>query len=347
MQNEVRFFFSFFFCIFANRNRRGVARNALTNEKIMLNRRFLREKTLQTLYAFYQSGGDDARVFEKNMEFGVHKLYELYIRLASVIVELSDFSQRRIDEGKQKHRPTEEEKKPNLRFVQNRMIEQIRTSPTFILKSQNYKISWKNNEELIRGLYQIMLKSTSYQAYMNDSESSYEKDKAFICGFLKRKISNNSNLYHYFEEQNLFWTDDFDNVAFWLLKSLKNADENSDILHSENQFINKDDLDFAKKLFQLTVIHNDEYTSVIQNYLTTDWEIERTPLIDILVMKMAIAEMCNFSSIPIKVTLNEYIEIIKDFSTEKSHVFVNGLLNKFSEDYVKEGKIKKSGRGLI
>ena len=313
----------------------------------MLNRRFLREKTLQAIYAFYQGGSDDARVAEKNMVFGAHKLYELYIRLASVIVELSNFAQHRIDEGKQKYRPTEQEKNPNLRFVQNRLIEQIRTNPVFISKFNDYKISWKNEEELFRKMYQIMLKSASYQNYMNDSESSYEKDKAFVCGFLKRKISNNSNLYHYFEEQNMFWADDFDNVAFWLLKSLKNAEENSEILLSEDQFIGTEDLNFAQKLFQQTVLHGDEYTPVIEKYLTADWEIERTPLIDTLIMKMAIAEMCNFPTIPVKVTLNEYIEIIKQFSTEKSRIFVNGLLNKLSEDYVKEGKIKKSGRGLI
>ncbi|MCL2414859.1 MAG: transcription antitermination protein NusB [Bacteroidales bacterium] len=313
----------------------------------MLNRRFLREKTLQALYAFYQSGSDDALVAEKNMVFGFHKLYELYIRLASVIVELNDFAQRRIEEGKQKYVPTEAEKNPNMRFVNNRVIQQLRTNPVFILKSNDYKISWKNEEELIRNLYQTMLKSASYQAYMDDMESSYEKDKAFICGFLKRKISNNSNLYHYFEEQSIFWTDDFDNVAFWLLKSLKNVEENSEILFSEDQFINVDDLDFAKRLFQQTLIHNEEYTPIIENYLTADWEIERTPLVDVLIIKMAITEMCNFPSIPIKVTLNEYIEIIKQFSTEKSRVFVNGLLNKLSEDFVKEGKIKKSGRGLI
>ena len=313
----------------------------------MLNRRFLREKTLQTLYAFYQSGADDARIAEKNMVAAVHKLYELYIRLASVVVELSDFAQHRINEGKQKHIPTEAEKNPNLRFVQNRVIEQLRNDTTFILKSGEYKISWKNQTELFRNLYQVMLKSATYQAYMDDTESSYEKDKAFICGFLKRKISNNSNLYHYFEEQNIFWADDFDNVAFWLQKTLKNAENNAEFLLSEEQFINGDDLDFAKKLFQQTLLHSDEYTPVIEKYLTADWEIERTPFIDILIMKMAIAEMCYFPSIPIKVTLNEYIEIIKQFSTEKSRVFVNGLLNKLSEDFVKEGKIKKSGRGLI
>jgi len=317
------------------------------SQKYMLNRRFLREKTLQTLYAFYQSGADDALVAEKNMVFGAYKLHELYIRLASVIVELVDFAQHRIDESKQKHILTEAEKNPNLRLVQNRFVEQLRSDPTFILKSEKHKISWKKDEELIRSLYQIMIKTPSYQAYMDDSESSYEKDQTFICGFLKRKLSNNSNLYHYFEEQNLFWADDFDNVAFWLLKSMKNAEENSNILLPEDQFINAEDLDFTKKLFQLTVLYNDENTEVVKHYLTDDWEIDRTPLIDTLIMKMAITEMCHFPSIPIKVTLNEYIEIIKQFSTEKSRVFVNGLLNKLSVDYVKQGKIKKSGRGLI
>ena len=227
------------------------------------------------------------------------------------------------------------------------MIEQLRTNPVFVLKSMDYKISWKNQEELFRSLYQTMLKSASYQEYMSDTTSSYEKDKAFICGFLKRKISNNSNVYHYFEEQNIYWADDYDNVAFWLLKSLKGAEENSEILLSEEKFINADDLDFAKKIFRQTLIYSEEYTPIIEKYLTADWEIERTPLVDVLIIKMAITEMCHFPSIPIKVTLNEYIEIIKQFSTEKSRVFVNGLLNKLSEDFVKEGKIKKSGRGLI
>jgi N utilization substance protein B len=312
----------------------------------MLNRRFLREKTLQTLYAFYQSGADDAHVAEKNMIFGARKLYELYVRLASVIVELGDFAQHRIDEGKQKHIPQKAEKNPNLKFAQNRFIEQLRLDPTFILKSNDYKISWKNDEELFRGLYQAMLKSASYQAYMNDTESSYENDKAFVCVYFKRKISNNSNLYHYFEDQSIFWADDFASVAFWLLKSMKNVEENSAFLLSEEQFIHTEDLNFAKKLFELTVLYGDEYTPVIEKYLT-NWEIDRTPLIDVFIIKMAIAEMCHFPSIPVKVTLNEYIEIIKLFSTENSRVFVNGLLNKLSEDFVKEGKIKKSGRGLI
>ena len=313
----------------------------------MLNRRFLREKILQMLYAFYQSEADDVRVAEKNMLFGTRKLYELYMRLASVIVELGDYAQRRIDEGKQKYIPTETEKNPNLKFVQNRLIEQLRTDPVFIRKSDEYKISWKNHEDLFRNLYQIMLKAQSYQDYMDNPEVSYENDKTFICGFFKRKISNYSNLYHHFEEQSIFWTDDFDNVAFWLLRSLKRAEENSEILLSEDQFMKMDDLDFAKRLFELTVLHSEAYSKIIEQYLTDEWEIARTPLIDVLVMKMAITEMCHFPTIPVKVTLNEYIEITKLFSTEKSRIFVNGLLNKLSEDFVKDGKIKKSGRGLI
>jgi len=281
------------------------------------------------------------------MLFGTRKLYELYIRLASVIVELGDFAQRRIDEGKQKYIPTETEKNPNLKFVKNRLIEQLRTDPVFIRKSDEYKISWKNHEDLFRNLYQIMLKAQSYQDYMENPEVSYENDKTFICGFFKRKISNYSNLYHHFEEQSIFWTDDFDNVAFWLLRSLKKAEENSEILLSEDQFMKTDDLDFAKGLFELTVLHDEEYAKVIEQYLTDEWEIARTPLIDVLVMKMAITEMCHFPTIPVKVTLNEYIEITKLFSTEKSRIFVNGLLNKLSEDFIRDGKIKKSGRGLI
>jgi len=313
----------------------------------MLNRRFLREKILQMLYAFYQSEADDVRVAEKNMLFGTRKLYELYMRLASVIVELGDYAQRRIDEGKQKYIPTETEKNPNLKFVQNRLIEQLRTDPVFIRKSDEYKISWKNHEDLFRNLYQIMLKAQSYQDYMDNPEVSYENDKTFICGFFKRKISNYSNLYHHFEEQSIFWTDDFDNVAFWLLRSLKRAEENSEILLSEDQFMKMDDLDFAKRLFELTVLHSEAYSKIIEQYLTDEWEIARTPLIDVLVMKMAITEMCHFPTIPVKVTLNEYIEMTKLFSTEKSRIFVNGLLNKLSEDFVRDGKIKKTGRGLI
>ncbi|MDR2906830.1 MAG: transcription antitermination protein NusB [Bacteroidales bacterium] len=312
----------------------------------MLNRRFHREKILQNLYAFYQGGIEDARVAEKNIEFGAHKLYELYIRLASVLVELSDFAQFRIDEARQKHIPTEAEKNPNMRFVQNRFIEQLRTNPTFILKSNEYKISWKQEDELFRSLYQLMLKSASYEAYMNDAESSYEKDKAFVCSFLKRKISNNSNVYHYFEDQSMFWANDFDNVAFWLLKSLKKVDEQSQIILSEDTFIGVEDLKFAKQLFESTVLHSDEYIPIIKTYLA-NWEIDRTPMLDVLIIKMAITELFYFPSIPVKVTLNEYVEIIKEFSAESSRVFVNGLLNKLSENFIKSGQIKKSGRGLI
>ncbi len=312
----------------------------------MLNRRFLREKILQNLYAFYQSGADDLLKAEKNIPLASQRLYELYLYLASAIVELADFAQERIDEGKQKHLPTAAEKNPNMRFVQNRVIEQLRTSPTRLLKCAEYKVSWQKQDEIFRHLYNAMLKYPTYQTYMDSPESSYEEDKTFLCGLFKRKIATDSGLYNFFEPNSLVWASDFNSVAFWLLKSLRNAEEGADIVIDFENFVLKDDLDFQKKLFTETVIHSEEYTPIIEQYLA-NWELERTPFIDVLLIKMAIVEMVYFPSIPVKVTLNEYIEIVKLYSTENSRIFVNGLLNKLSEDFIRNGKIKKSGRGLI
>lgn len=312
----------------------------------MLNRRFLREKTLQNLYAYYQSGAEDARFAERNLVLGSQKLYELYIHMASIVVELSDFAGRRIEEGKQKYLPSDSDKHPNMRFVQNQFIEQLRNSSIWIKKCADYKISWHTRQELFRNLYNVMQNSLSYKNYMEAADSSYELDKSFVCGFFKRKIANNSDFYHYFEECSMIWAADFEDVAFWFQKSMKNAEKDTEILLQEEEFIVPEDLDFAKELFARTVLHSKEYSPIIDQYLT-NWELDRTPLVDVLIIKMAMVEMFHFPSIPVKVTLNEYIEIVKHFSAENSRIFINGLLNRLSEDFVKDGKIKKSGRGLI
>ncbi|MEG1573404.1 MAG: transcription antitermination factor NusB, partial [Bacteroidales bacterium] len=314
----------------------------------MLNRRFIREKLVQSLYSFYQGGSETYQTSEKNMLYGIQKLYELYILHFSLLVTLSDFAKKRTEDGKLKHIPSKEDLNPNTRFIENKLIEQIRKSPVYIFKSNAYKCDWSQEENLIRKLLSEIQESSVYQLYLANEVNDYASDQEFLAKIYKKKIASNNTLHNLCDDKSIYWASDYDSVCFWVLQSIKNMQEDNDEAISVS-FIPTDengkneDIEYAKLLLQKTILHQDEYDKIIFDRLQ-NWDAERVALIELIILKTAVAEFINFPSIPIKVTLNEYIEVSKRFCSEKSRSFVNGLLNKIAIDLQEEKLIKKSGR---
>lgn len=318
----------------------------------MLSRRHLRIKVLQSLYAFYHSGNDNLGLGEKQMLRSIDKLYEQYIHILSFLITLVEFARQRIEDGKKKFIPSEEDLNPNTKFIENQFYKQISSNRDFLKKEEQLKINWVEEQGMIRKLYQNFKASKHYLSYINTNDYSYEADKEIFLSLLKKDISDSESLEQYFEDRDIHWASDYF-IAIWLaIKTIKmyKQDWNEyhllpSILKSEHDGDNED-RDYIIKLFRKTILKNKECEQLIEER-AKNWELERIAAMDKLILKMAITELIEFPSIPVKVTLNEYIDLAKVFSTGKSRIFINGILDKLIIDLQKEGKIKKSGRGLM
>ena len=319
----------------------------------MLNRRYLRTKVMQSLYAFYQSEDDRMDVAERNLIKSIDKLYELYIYQLSVMFELVEYCKQRIEENKQKFVPSEEDLNPNTKFINNRLIKQLASNKCFTLHYNELKINWSGEQDIFRSLYQKMKETAAYKDYMKSPVSSYAADKKIILQLFRRMIISDNNLESYFEDKNIYWADDYLTVARMVLKTLDSfAEDKSDnyelpgLYKEEDRTHANDDKNFMKDLFRKTIINNSKYNEIIEKH-TNNWELERIAIIDKILIKMALVELIEFPSIPVKVTLNEYIEISKGFSYDNSKVFINGILDKIIEDLKANNVINKLGRGLV
>jgi len=313
----------------------------------MISRRILRIKIMQALYAYYKKSGDTSIAkSEKELLFSIHKAYDLYHLLFSLIIDIADYADSRIDIGRNKNIPTYEDLHPNTKFIDNKAILQIRNSEGLRRYLDQHKLNWVNYPELIRGLYKAIASSDVYKSYMSDEERSYKEDKKFICTIYSSIVSQHDPLYSNLEEQSIFWNDEVEYILGAIIKALKKLRENDHGITLAPLYKSDDDKEFSKMLFRKVILHQEEYLGLIEKY-SKNWEINRIAFMDILLMEMAIAEAIEFDSIPVKVTLNEYLELSKYYSTQKSNLFINGILDKAFK-YLKEtNKINKRGRGLI
>lgn len=314
----------------------------------MLNRRQLRIKVLQALYAYNRSQSESYSVGEKELFHSLEKIYDMYIFYLLIFGELKSFAEFRIDENKKKRLPTEEDLNPNLRFVNHPIIAQLESNAKLKNLSENRKINWMGERELIRKLYYTIVEDETYLQYMQLPETDFEQDRQFLVKLFKSIIANFELAHHFFEERSIYWVDDIDFVCSMIIKTLKGFDE----LDSKSAEIldlfkdEKDERDFAKTLFRSTIVRDEELEELIKKH-SQNWEIERIATMDILLMKLAMTEAQEFNTIPLKVTLNEYIDISKFYSTPKSKGFINGILDRGFTDLESNGQIKKIGRGLI
>lgn len=318
----------------------------------MLYRRHLRIKVLQSLYSWYTGGTSDIIVGEKQLLQSIDRLHDLFVYQLSFLVEVKRFAEIRIQENKQKFYPTEEDLNPNLKFVENKVLNGIENNNEFLISENRLKVNWTDQSDMVLKFYNLLKSKQFYIKYMASEESSIEADKKLIVKITDLLLPDFEILKSYYEEKSLYFTDGYDLVILLLIKFIENF-SNSFSSSSSLPGIYKpaingknEDREFVRVLYK-SVIRNDEDTNEELKVRTKNWEFERIPLMDIILLKMAIVELKKMETVPVKVTLNEYIELAKYFSTANSKIFVNGVLDRLIREYREEGKINKAGRGLV
>ncbi|WP_304062574.1 transcription antitermination factor NusB [Pedobacter glucosidilyticus] len=312
----------------------------------MLNRRHLRVKVMQTLYAFQQTESTDYRLQEKNLLASVDKVYEMYIGLLALINDVVQYADIDAIERANKHLPSEEDLNPNLKILNNLFIKLLLESEDYQQAIKKYKTSWDFDPELARSLFASLKASTEYQEYIKAEGQDLHTDKDIIKFIFKKIILKSSLAQSALEEKHINWQVDQDVLQAMIAKTLKNFSSlNGDHKLAQISSNWAEDKEFITDLFHKTVANETTFQGLIAGK-TKNWEADRIAMMDVIIMKMAIAEMIYFSSIPVKVTINEYLEIAKEFSTPKSNSFINGILDKIFEELSSQNKIRKYGRGL-
>jgi len=313
----------------------------------MISRRLIRIKILQALYAYGKTDEITFNAAEKQLFYSLQKSYDLYFYILLLLVDVSSFAQNRIDTARAKHFPTEDDLHPNTRFIDNTIIKTISNHPQFTKYLNEHKLSWVNYPELIKALHKHMHEEEYFKQYMQQDKLSVADQKQWVIEILNQTLANFEPVVQALEEQSIFWNIELDFAISMLVKTVKNIDPNQPEKPCfMNQYRQPQDLDFAKRLFRKSVLNRDQCYQLIKAY-AKNWEFERIAYIDVLIMQMAITEVLEFPSIPVKVSINEYLDIVKDFSTNNSHVFVNGILDKAINQLKQEKKVVKTGRGLM
>lgn len=314
----------------------------------MLNRRHIRIKVMQTLYAFNGTESDDLKKDEKFLLYSLESMYDLYLIVLSLLVEVQKKAEERLSISQKKFLATHEEKNPNYKFVNNAILSLIKENVALSNEIEKRKLDcWYLDFEYVDILFKAILESSIYKDYMKTKTSSFIEDKNFIIDIFSEIIAPNEKLYDYFEDKKLTWIDDLPIVNTSILKLLKKIKPSvSPSFFTPSLYKDLEDRDFAIDLFKKTVLNRSKFNEEISNK-TTNWDADRIANLDAVLLQMALCEFQKFPSIPFKVSINEYLEIAKEYSTPKSSIFINGILDKLIKEYSDEGKYSKTGRGLL
>lgn len=312
----------------------------------MINRRHIRIKVMQSVYAMIKSQDDDIVKEEKFIKFSIKKMFDLFVLLLKLLVEVQKLADQKLEISKKKHLVTEEDLSPNRKFVENKLIKKIAESSSLTLhiEAQNLN-NWTTDDEYVKIIWEKLQNSTLYSNYLRLEEDSFNIDKSFVIDFFSEIIAPSPKLAEYFEDENITWVDDIPYVNTWVVKSLKKQKATSSFSLG-SLYKNQDDSDFVSELFKKVILNHHTFENDIKIH-TPNWESDRIADMDMILIKMGACEFLNFPMIPTKVTINEYIEIAKDYSSEKSSYFVNGVLDKLSREFEKDKKLIKLGRGLL
>ena len=315
----------------------------------MLTRRHIRVKVMQCIYALLQSREDSLDGQKKFLRLSIENMYVLYLLQLSLFAELQRLAEKHVLHQEKKYLHTDGEGWKNPRkFIDNLVLKQIEGNQKLQQELEKRKIkTWYLHEEYVKIVYRELVESELYRNYMEDEGQGYGQDQTFLTEAFKQVIAPNEKIYEYFEDDRLTWVDDIPIVNTFLLKQLKKSKPSS----PDGYFLppllkDEDDLEFAEQLLSKTLLKDGEWEAEIEGK-TPNWDKERIADIDFILLKMAICELLSFSSIPEKVTINEYLEIAKEYSTPKSSIFINGILDKLVKEYKNSGKMQKSGRGLL
>ena len=320
--------------------------NLKTSSLIMLNRRHIRIKVMQSIFALLLTKSNDSDKAVSFLYLNINKLHELYVLQLNLLIEIQVLVKRRLEISKKNRVTVFENKNGYVNIIENKLLQNIANSPTLLEYTKNKKLNnWKNATEYVQLIWDEILESEIFKNYAKIENPNYKQDKFFVIDVFKKIIAPNNKLFDYFESENIGWIDVLPFVNTVIVKELSKLEENK-VLVLSDLYKDEDDRLFVKELFQKTVLNHTDYDAVIDE-LTPNWEYDRIADMDLILMKMAITEFLKFSSIPTKVTINEYLEIAKDYSSDKSSFFINGVLDKLLKKYKKEEKINKIGRGLL
>lgn len=312
----------------------------------MLNRRHIRVKVMQSIYALHQKSTDDIEKEEKFLHHSIDSIQDLYLIMLSSLVEIRKKEVLFLEATKNKHLASPEDKQPNTKFINNAILNLLEVNPSLCDALQKRKINnWSNNDDYVLILLNEVKKSELYKNYMSSAKNEFEDDKEFVVAMFTDLIAPNEKLYEYLEDITLTWVADIPLVNTQIQKQLKHVSVTSKFTISE-LFKDQEDFEFVSLLFRKTVLNDAE---LAKQYMgkTPNWDADRIAELDTIILKMAICEFLKFPSIPIKVTINEYLELAKEYSTPKSSIFINGILDNLVKEFQIENKIQKTGRGLI
>ncbi|MDE7456259.1 MAG: transcription antitermination factor NusB [Prevotella sp.] len=306
----------------------------------MINRELIRIKVVQLTYAYYQNGSKNIEAAEKELVFSLSKAYDLYNYLLALIVGITRESRRHLEVAQSKAR-REGTPMPSQKFAYNRFAMQLEENKMLNEFMETQKKTWNDEPEFLRKLYTLIAESQLYKDYMEDKEDSYDADREFWRKLYRTLIQNNADLDALLEEQSLYWNDDKEIVDTFVLKTIKRFEEKNQARQELlPEYDNEEDKEYARKLFRATIMNADEY----QRYMSEasrNWDFSRLAYMDIVIMQIALAEMLTFPSIPISVTINEYVEISKLYSTPRSGSYINGMLDSIARHLVATGRLLK------
>ena len=308
----------------------------------MINRVLIRLKIVQIIYAYYQNGGKNLDTAEKELFFSLSKAYDLYNYLLLLMVEVTKQANKKLNAAKNKLIPTKEELFPNTKFVENRFIAQLEVNKQLLDFAGNQKKTWENEADFVKSLCEQIMESDIYKEYMASETSSYQEDREVWRKIYKKIIFNNAELDQVLEDQSLYWNDDKEIVDTFVLKTIKRFEEKNGAKQELlPEFKDDEDQDFARRLFRRAILNSDYYRHLISEN-TKNWDLDRVAFMDVIIMQIALAEVLSFPNIPVSVSLNEYVEIAKLYSTPKSGGFINGTLDGIVNQLKKENKLTKN-----
>ena len=314
----------------------------------MVNRRHIRVKVMQSIYAMHQNGSDDLLKEEKFLYYSIDAIQDLYLIMLSALIEICKKETIFLHLSSQKHLATPQERKPNEKFIKNAIFQILTENNSLSIALENRKIdNWNLNDDYILLLLNDIKQSKLYENYMRNAVNTFEEDKEFIVDLFMEVIVPNEKLYEYLEDNKLTWIDDIPVVNTEIikqLKAIKNVEEGG--FRVPKLFKDNEDKDFVRDLFRKTVLNEKEFAKEYDDK-TPNWDSDRIAEIDTIILKMAICEFLKFPSIPVKVTLNEYLELAKEYSTPKSSIFINGILDNLVKELETNKRIQKVGRGLM
>jgi len=302
---------------------------------------------MQSIYAMRQSGSDNLEKQEKFLQASLENIEELYLIMLSSLIEIRKKEIDYIEIAQKKHLATAEERNPNKRFVNNPILLALDDNNSISIALEKRKINnWQVNDDTILMLLQDVKQSELYLNYMSKKETTFEEDRFFVADMFSQLIAPNEKLYSYLEDFKLTWVDDIPVVNTQILKQLKQITSDEQSFKVPHLYKDEEDKEFSVVLFRKTVLNDDEFTKEFIDK-TPNWDLERIAELDTIILKMAICEFLKFPSIPLKVTINEYLELAKEYSTPKSSLFVNGILDNLVKNYQTNNRINKAGRGLL